>query len=216
VGALDPATPTAYAEFAAATLAHANLVKFPAAGHGVLGNNACASALVEGFLDHPETPLATACLDAARSVDFSPSFQMHAHHMFAQGDRGAAEELLGQTLTYQETRLRPDDPGIAVTLNALGTLHQREARYSQAADALKQALAINSKVFGTDSMEAGESAGLLALVYDDQGQRTEAASLYRRALRILEREHGDKTSDVTFYRQKYHELVSKSEAGVGP
>jgi TAP-like protein len=85
VGALDPATPTAYAEFAAATLAHANLVKFPAAGHGVLGNDACASALVEGFLDHPETPLATACLDAARSVDFSPSFQMHAHHLFCPG-----------------------------------------------------------------------------------------------------------------------------------
>jgi pimeloyl-ACP methyl ester carboxylesterase len=216
VGALDPATPTAYAEFAAATLTHADLVKFPAAGHGLLGNDACAATLVEAFLDHPQTPLSTACLDEVISVDFSPSFQMHARHMLTQGDPGAAEELLGQTLNYQETRLRPDDPGIAVTLNTLGTLHHREGRHRQAADALKKALAINGKVFGTDSVEAGESAGLLALVYHDQGKTTEAASLYRRALRILEREHGQKRSDVTFYRDRYRELVPTSDASAQP
>jgi pimeloyl-ACP methyl ester carboxylesterase len=216
VGAFDPATPAAYAEFAAAALAHANLVKFPAAGHGVLGNDACAATLVEAFLDHPEKPLPTACLDGLSSVDFSPSFQMHARHMLAQGDPGAAEELLGQTLNYQDARLRPDDPGIAVTLNALGTLHHREGRHGQAADALKRALAINSKVFGTDSTEAGESAGLLALVYHDQGKTPEAASLYRRTLRILEREHGQQRSDLTFYRNRYRELVSTSDAGAQP
>ena len=216
VGALDPATPTGYAEFAAATLARADLVKFPAAGHGVLGNDACAATLVEAFLDHPETPLSTACLDGVSSVDFSPSFQMHAQHLLTQGDPGAAEELLGQTLNYQETRLRPDDPGIALTLNALGTLHHGEGRHGQAADALKRALAINGKVFGPDSVEAGESAGLLALVYHDQGKTTEAASLYRRALKILEREHGQKRSDVTFYRDRYRELLSTSDAGAQP
>jgi hypothetical protein len=216
VGAFDPATPAAYAEFAAATLTHANLVKFPAAGHGVLGNDACAATLVEAFLDHPEKPLPTACLDGVSSVDFSPSFQMHARHMLAQGDPGAAEELLGQTLNYQDARLRPDDPGIAVTLNALGTLHHREGRHGQAADALKRALAINSKVFGTDSTEAGESAGLLALVCHAQGKTPEAASLYRRTLRILEREHGQQRSDLTFYRNRYRELVSTSDAGAQP
>jgi hypothetical protein len=81
---------------------------------------------------------------------------------------------------------------------------------------LKKALAINGKVFGTDSVEAGESAGLLALVYHDQGKTTEAASLYRRALRILEREHGQKRSDVTFYRDRYRELVPTSDASAQP
>jgi tetratricopeptide (TPR) repeat protein len=170
VGAFDPATPSSYAEFAAATLARAHVLEFPASGHGLLGSDRCVSAITEDFLDDPKTRPAAACLHAMRPVDFSPSIQMHAVALLAQGEPTEAE------------------------------------------DALVRALAINGKAYGPDSLEAGKSAGRLALVYHDQGRTGQAASLYRRTLRILEREHGQNHADVSFYRSRYGELVSRSGA----
>jgi pimeloyl-ACP methyl ester carboxylesterase len=216
VGAFDPATPSTYAEFAAATLARADLFRFPATGHGLLGRDSCASAIVEAFLDNPKTRPAAACMNAARSVDFSPSFQMHALRMLAQGELAEAGELLRQTLALQEERLRPDDPGIGVTLSVLGEFHYQHGRLSEAEEVLKRALAINGKVYGPDSVEAGKSAGLLALIYHDQGKNEQAASLYRRTLRILERQYGQEHADVSFYRDRYRKLASTSAAGASP
>jgi pimeloyl-ACP methyl ester carboxylesterase len=141
VGEFDPATPSTYADFAAATLARADLFRFPATGHGLLGSDACASAIVEAFLDDPTTRPAAACMSAARSVDFSPSFQMRALRMLAQGELAEAGELLRQTLALQEEMLRPDDPGIGVTLSVLGDLHYQGGRLSEAEEVLKRALA---------------------------------------------------------------------------
>jgi pimeloyl-ACP methyl ester carboxylesterase len=210
VGAFDPATPSAYAEFAVATLTKADLFRFGASGHGILGSDPCAAAIVEAFLEQPDARPTAACMSAARSVDFSPSFQMHALHMLAQGELAEAVELLRQTLTHQEERLPPDDPGIAVTLSVLGEVHYEQRRLGDAEGLLKRALAINSKAYGSDSVEAGKSAGRLALVYDDQSKNEEAASLYRRTLRILEREYGRKHIEVSFYRDRYSELVATS------
>jgi tetratricopeptide (TPR) repeat protein len=190
VGAFDPATPATYAEFAAATLARANLFTFAATGHGLLGSDLCASEIVEAFLDDPNTRPAAACMNAARPVDFSPSFQTHALGMMVEGKLAEAGQLLRNTLAYQEERLRPDDPGIGRTLSVLGEFHYGQGHLSDAEDALKRALGLNAKVYGPDSVEAGKSAGRLALVYQDQGKDDEAASLYRRTLRILEREYG--------------------------
>jgi tetratricopeptide (TPR) repeat protein len=212
VGAFDPATPSSYAEFAAATLARAHVLEFPASGHGLLGSDRCVSAIIEDFLDDPKTRPAAACLHAMRPVDFSPSIQMHAVALLAQGEPTEAEELLRQTLARQQEGLRPDDRGIAVTLSVLGELYHGQARLTDAEDALVRALAINGKAYGPDSLEAGKSAGRLALVYHDQGKTGQAASLYRRTLRILEREHGQNHADVSFYRSRYGELVSRSGA----
>jgi hypothetical protein len=65
-------------------------------------------------------------------------------------------------------------------------------------------------------VEAGKSAGLLALIYDDQGKNEQAASLYRRTLRILERQYGQEHADVSFYRDRYRKLASASAAGADP
>ena len=215
VGAFDPATPPSYAEFAAATLARAHLFRFPGSGHGVLGSDGCASAITEAFLDDPETRPAATCLNAMRAVDFSPSFQMHALRLVAQGELAQAEQLLLQTLTYQKERLRPDHPGIAVTLSGLGECYHDQKRLTEAADVYARALAINGKVYGSDSREAGRSAGRLALVYDAQGRSQEASSMYRRTLRILERDYDQDHADVSFYRRKYRELTAMS-AGEKP
>jgi cytochrome c-type biogenesis protein CcmH/NrfG len=80
-----------------------------------------------------------------RPVDFSPSFQMHAVALLAQGEPTEAEELLRQTLARQQEGLRPDDPGIAVTLSVLGELYHGQTRLTDAEDALVRALAINGK-----------------------------------------------------------------------
>jgi tetratricopeptide (TPR) repeat protein len=161
-------------------------------------------------------PPAAACADAARSVDFSPSFQMHKMALIAQGKPAEAEQLLRQTLAYQEQALRPDDPGIGVTLRTLGESYYDQGQFSEAEQVLVRALAINGKVFGPDSTEAGKSAGRLALVYHHQGKTEQAAPLYQRTLRILEREYGQRHPDVGFYRNSYGELLSNTAAGQSP
>lgn len=107
VGAFDPATPSSYAEFAAATLKRANLFRFPASGHGVLGSDWCASLIIEAFLDDPDTPPAAGCLNDARPVDFTPSFRMRARGLMAHHRLADAEKILDQTLAYQRERESP-------------------------------------------------------------------------------------------------------------
>jgi pimeloyl-ACP methyl ester carboxylesterase len=208
VGAFDPATPSSYAEFAAATLKRADLFRFPTSGHGVLGSDWCASLIIEAFLDDPDTPPAAGCLNDARPVDFTPSFRMRALGLMAHHRPAEAERVLEQTLVYQHEQLSPDEPEIALTLSALGQLLHEQGRLGEAASALDRALAITSKAYGPDSLETGESAGRLALVYHDHGKTDAAVSLYRQALKILEREYGENDAQVSFYAAKYRELAS--------
>lgn len=61
-GALDPATPRAWAKDAARTLPHAYRIVFPSAGHGVLGAGNCASRLVARFLSDTAKAPYDACM----------------------------------------------------------------------------------------------------------------------------------------------------------
>ncbi|WP_430937884.1 alpha/beta hydrolase [Rhodovulum sp. YNF3179] len=65
-GALDTATPPEWGLRAAETLSNARVVTVPMSGHVSGLFNACGKALVQSFILAPETPLNTACLDAAR------------------------------------------------------------------------------------------------------------------------------------------------------
>ncbi len=68
-GALDTATPPEWGLRAAETLSRATVVTIPMTGHVAGIFNECGKALVQSFILAPDTPLNTACIEAAR-----PSF----------------------------------------------------------------------------------------------------------------------------------------------
>ncbi len=64
-GAYDPITPPIYAESLIPQFPAAQHVVFPGGTHGQLVTNACANALVAGFLDDPSVPVKTSCVPAS-------------------------------------------------------------------------------------------------------------------------------------------------------
>ena len=90
------------------------LSEFPAAGHGVLGNDACACHARRGFPGPPgiRRPRRHAWTARARSISRRP-FRCTRGTCLPRESPPRRKNCFGQTLNYQETRLRPDDPGIA-------------------------------------------------------------------------------------------------------
>ncbi|HEX9018774.1 MAG TPA: alpha/beta fold hydrolase [Anaerolineaceae bacterium] len=62
-GAFDPATPPAYAQQAAQTLAKSYFVLFPIGGHGQLTSGECQDAVFLQFLDTPTQKPVTTCVE---------------------------------------------------------------------------------------------------------------------------------------------------------
>jgi len=72
-GAYDPCCPPEYATAAAAHLPNAQVVIFPSASHGAFGLNACASAIVERFLERPLRKVDAACVASLPQIRFRSS-----------------------------------------------------------------------------------------------------------------------------------------------
>jgi pimeloyl-ACP methyl ester carboxylesterase len=68
---IDAGCPVELAETAVQRLSRGQLAVFSNLTHGVHGQSACAQDLVRRFLDAPDEPLDTSCIDAEqRSFDF--------------------------------------------------------------------------------------------------------------------------------------------------
>jgi tetratricopeptide (TPR) repeat protein len=183
-GAFDPLTPVTYAELAAVTLTRAHVFVFPAASHGVIGSDPCASKIVAAFLAAPEVRPDVGCPDPAQRPDFSPSVNARALRLLRDGDQAAAEQLLRQAQKAQADTLEPDHPNIAMTANNLALVHLVEGRNEQDELLLEKATAIHLKATGPGSVQTALSSFLLALNHHLQGRDSEAETLFRRARRI--------------------------------
>ncbi len=71
-GALDTATPAEWGLRAAETLSNVTVVTIPHTGHVAGIFNDCGKALVQSFVLSPNTPLNTACIEAARTRFVEP------------------------------------------------------------------------------------------------------------------------------------------------
>lgn len=70
-GRYDPVTPPAFAERAAASLSQSHLFKFTDAAHSVLESDACATDIVDAFLDDPTRRPDPGCFDTAATITFN-------------------------------------------------------------------------------------------------------------------------------------------------
>jgi hypothetical protein len=62
-GEYDPITPPAWGRRAGETLEASSYVEFPGAGHGPTADIACPQQILRAFLNAPEEPVSTACVD---------------------------------------------------------------------------------------------------------------------------------------------------------
>jgi hypothetical protein len=69
-GEFDPVTPPAYGRLVAGHLPRSRYFEARGMGHGALPFTQCARDLTLAFLDAPDRPLDTACLDALPGVSF--------------------------------------------------------------------------------------------------------------------------------------------------
>lgn len=70
-GHFDPVTPPAFAERAARSLSQSYFFEFGDAAHSVLEFDACATEIVDEFLDDPEHRPVAWCFDSSAKIDFN-------------------------------------------------------------------------------------------------------------------------------------------------
>jgi tetratricopeptide (TPR) repeat protein/CHAT domain-containing protein len=118
------------------------------------------------------------------------------------GDYQQAVSLIQQACDLYKNRLGEDHPHYARSLNNLAMLYRAMGDNPKALLLSKQACTINKKTLGESHPDYAHNLNILAyLLYADQGQPSEAATLFEKALTI-EEEHFDKTFAALSDRQR--------------
>lgn len=98
----------------------------------------------------------------------------------------AAQALLREKYASDSLHLHSDDFAAYKKLVEAARLYGGSDNFAGAEDAYRQALEIETRVFGADSVAVGETVAELALQVSNQGRFDEAAALFRRASPIIE------------------------------
>jgi CHAT domain-containing protein len=104
--------------------------------------------------------------------------------------------LYQRSLAIREKALGRDHPDVAISLNNLASLYDRQGRYADTEPLYQRSLAIREKALGRDHPDVAVSLNNLAALYANQGRYAVAEPLYQRALAIWERALGRDHSDV--------------------
>ncbi len=90
----------------------------------------------------------------------------------------------------------PTIPDVALSLNNLASLYDKQGRYADAEPLYKRSLAIWEKALGPDHPNVATALTNLAELYTNQGRYAEAEPLYMRSLAIREKALGADHPDV--------------------
>ena len=107
-------------------------------------------------------------------------------HAFDGAETRAALALVQAKFSADSLKLHSEDFSGYKKLVEQARLYGGADNYAGAEDAYRQALAIETRVFGADSAAVGETVAELALQVSNQGRFDEAAALFRRASPIIE------------------------------
>lgn len=102
------------------------------------------------------------------------------------GEIDAATRLVTAKYSAAGLRLGSNDLASYKSLVERARLYGGADNYAGAEDAYRQALDIETRLFGADSLAVGETLAELALQVSNQGRFDEAAALFRRASPIIE------------------------------
>jgi serine/threonine-protein kinase len=139
-------------------------------------------------------------------------------------DLNGAEELSRRALEIRRASLRPNDPLIAVSLEAYAATLRRLDRNAEAEAALREAIAIDRAVSGSESVDAANLQLRLAeLVLAARSDTAQAESLIRSTLAITRASLGDhprtswamsELADLLSHRGQYREAEQLARAGL--
>ena len=132
-----------------------------------------------------------------------------------------------------EKKLGPDHANVAISLNNLAQLYDKQGRYTDAEPLYKRSLAIFERVLGPDHPDVAQALNNLAELYRAQGRYSDAEPLLKRALAIREKALGPNHPDVAqalnnlaeFYRTQgryadaeplYKRSLATFEKALGP
>jgi serine/threonine-protein kinase len=130
--------------------------------------------------------------DKAREVkDFVLSLFAVSDPNTARGETVTARELLDQGALRLETELAGQPEVQAEMMAVVGEIYRQLGLHDSSRTLLEQALALRRRAFGEEHAQVASSLGSLATLSFAEGEYEEAELLYRRALEIEERLHGD-------------------------
>ncbi|WP_411877197.1 tetratricopeptide repeat protein [Vulcanococcus limneticus] len=107
-----------------------------------------------------------------------------------RGDYAGAAKIWEQVVEDLTRESGDDHPDLAVIVEMLADLYQKEGKYSKAEIPLQRSLFIREKALGAAHPDVASSLNKLALLYREQGQLSKAEPLARRSLFILENSFG--------------------------
>jgi tetratricopeptide (TPR) repeat protein len=120
--------------------------------------------------------------------------------LMAEGRFAEAESLFRRQLTTNET----SDMARRRILHNLGYALYQQGQYAEAAELLRQSLALTEQVFGPQHPNHGASLHALAMLLSRQGRYAEAEELLRQSLAVVEQALGPQHPD---YGSSLHELA---------
>ena len=128
-----------------------------------------------------------------QSVSFSDDDQVEKYlSLFGAEFRlGRYPQAEAALVTARE--IQPDNPLVLVYL---GQTLGLEAKYQDAEQVVRLALAIDERAFGADCFRVASALNNLAAIYDDQGRYAEAEPVYRRSLDMQEKLQGARDQEL--------------------
>jgi tetratricopeptide (TPR) repeat protein len=167
----------------------------PAGARGVLSGMIWLNAVLAAGVILPPNPVALPAVRAAREAVQSAAMQYGAAApvtammvrnlalAFEQaGYSNYAELYARHSLASLEARFGPDDASLVPALNVLAEALASQERYAEAERMARRAVAIGPAA----EAHYGTALYNLGAILESEGQRSEAAALYRRALAARE------------------------------
>lgn len=107
----------------------------------------------------------------------------------SQFDMKRSEPLLRRAIAIREKALGPEHPDTAETLSDLALLYFLEKKPADSERLANQALTVQTKAFGQDSLQVSTTLNRLGLAERDLGALSQAQAHLEQALRIREEKH---------------------------
>jgi tetratricopeptide (TPR) repeat protein len=136
-----------------------------------------------------------------------------------QGNLAGSEKLYRLALVIAQSRMRPDDPELAVDLDNLGLVYKEEKKYTDAEPLMKRAFVIQSKSLNPDDPALFATAENLAMTLVQLGHAREAARYHAQAMRISldvraikAHQQGNEPEAEALFKQ----ALASAESSLGP
>jgi tetratricopeptide (TPR) repeat protein len=129
--------------------------------------------------------------------------------LFQRGDYVAAIPVAKEDLRVAEATFGATDPAVAISLNNLALLYEKQSQYSDAEPLFQRALIIRVKALGPDDPQVARSMSMLGQVLEAEAKYNDAEELYVRAYVIDKKALGPVNPDVATILTNLGNLLAK-------